>query len=277
MTTVTNNSPQAINTSLFALEQEIKKLYKDLDSISERLVGIEGSDTVVSVNGKKGVVQLKASDVGALPSDTKVPTTTGELVNNSGFVTLTELDKDFVRNTRTINGKPLSSNVVLSASDVGALPSNTVIPPEQVNSDWNATSGKAEILNKPDLSIYTEKGDVYDFSTSEKLVGTWLDGESLYEKTIVLNVPKNGPYSTSIPSNEKVKDWRGNFFQGNVNNPSWVMHAPYTYIEGNGSTWIMIYIYFGNGYVNYSLLGGGQYASSYFNGQLVLTYKYTKA
>jgi hypothetical protein len=34
---------------------------------------------------------------------------------------------------------------------VGALPDTTVIPAAQVNSDWNATSGVAQILNKPTI------------------------------------------------------------------------------------------------------------------------------
>ena len=41
--------------------------------------------------------------------------------------------------------------VVLTASDVQAVPDTTVIPDEQVNSDWNATTGKAVILNKPTI------------------------------------------------------------------------------------------------------------------------------
>lgn len=47
---------------------------------------------VTSVNGKTGAVELGASDVGAVPT------------------------------ARTVNGKALSSNITLSANDVGALP-----------------------------------------------------------------------------------------------------------------------------------------------------------
>ena len=47
---------------------------------------------VTSVNGKTGAVELGASDVGAVPT------------------------------TRTVNGKALSSDITLSANDVGALP-----------------------------------------------------------------------------------------------------------------------------------------------------------
>lgn len=58
-----------------------------------------------------------------------------------------------VPTTRTVNGKALSSNITLSASDVGALPNNTHIPADQVQSNWNETntSSKAYIQNKPTI------------------------------------------------------------------------------------------------------------------------------
>lgn len=49
----------------------------------------------------------------------------------------------------SVNGQ--TGVVVLTASDVGALPDDTVIPDAQVNSDWNANSGVAQILNKPTI------------------------------------------------------------------------------------------------------------------------------
>lgn len=42
--------------------------------------------SVDSVNGKTGVVELTASDVGALPDDTVVPSKTSDLTNDSNFV-----------------------------------------------------------------------------------------------------------------------------------------------------------------------------------------------
>lgn len=44
------------------------------------------------------------------------------------FYTKSETDASFVPQTRTINGKGLNSDVVLTASDVNALPASTVIP-----------------------------------------------------------------------------------------------------------------------------------------------------
>lgn len=44
------------------------------------------------------------------------------------FYTKAESDATFVPQTRTVNNKALSSNITLTASDVGALPDSTVIP-----------------------------------------------------------------------------------------------------------------------------------------------------
>lgn len=52
-----------------------------------------GGGAVQSVNGKTGTVVLGASDVGALPSGTKIPAKTSDLTNDSGFITgYTETD-----------------------------------------------------------------------------------------------------------------------------------------------------------------------------------------
>jgi hypothetical protein len=42
---------------------------------------------VESVNGQTGIVQLTASDVGALPSTTAIPSKTSDLTNDSGYLT----------------------------------------------------------------------------------------------------------------------------------------------------------------------------------------------
>ena len=50
-------------------------------------ININKRSDVNSVNGKVGDVVLNASDIGALSKDTKIPTKTSDLINNSGFVT----------------------------------------------------------------------------------------------------------------------------------------------------------------------------------------------
>ena len=51
------------------------------------------------------------------------------LIGEEGpYYTKGEADSTFVPQTRTVNGKALSNNISLNASDVGALPASTVIP-----------------------------------------------------------------------------------------------------------------------------------------------------
>lgn len=66
--------------------------------------------------------------------DKKVDTTT--TVNNkplSSNISLGASDVGAVPTTRTVNGKALSSNITLSAADVNALPSTTTIPTALAN------------------------------------------------------------------------------------------------------------------------------------------------
>ena len=84
---------------------------------------------VTSVNGEIGDVVLNASDVGALPDSTIIPTRTSQLQNDSGFLTSAPVS--------SVNNK--TGAVVLNASDVGALPDSTVIPSK--TSDLQNDSG----------------------------------------------------------------------------------------------------------------------------------------
>lgn len=69
-----------------------------------------------------------------------VPTKTSDLTNDSGFVTSDHEHDEYVPTTRTVNGKALSSNITLSASDVGALPSSTTIPSAYTHPSTHAAS-----------------------------------------------------------------------------------------------------------------------------------------
>ena len=55
--------------------------------------GAGGQDPETSVNGKTGAVVLTASDVGALPNTTTIPTKTSQLDNDSGFIDSSALDE----------------------------------------------------------------------------------------------------------------------------------------------------------------------------------------
>lgn len=92
----------------------------------------------------------------------------------------------YVQTSFKINNKPLSGeNMTLTASDVGALPSTTHIPADQVQSNWNETntSSKAYIQNKPTFKTIN----------GESIVGTGdIETGSGNVVTPVVNVASTG-------------------------------------------------------------------------------------
>ena len=109
-----------------AVYDAIPKKTSDLTNDSGFVNANEAANAapVQSVNGKTGAVSLSASDVGALPDSTFIPTKTTDLVNDSGFVDATEAAD--AAPVQSVNGK--TGSVSLGASDVGALPDTTAIP-----------------------------------------------------------------------------------------------------------------------------------------------------
>lgn len=89
-----------------------------------------GGGAVDSVNGQTGDVVLDATDVGAY--------TTSEV----DTLLLDKFDNPTGDNTQYLDG-------------TGTPVTFPTIPAGQVNSDWNATSGVAEILNKPTIPVVT--------------------------------------------------------------------------------------------------------------------------
>ena len=91
---------------------------------------VVGGGAVDSVNGQTGDVVLTASDVGALPDDTTIPTKTSDLENDSGFLSSAVTTFNGQSGAVTYNAPVQSVNsktgaVTLDASDVGAIAQET--------------------------------------------------------------------------------------------------------------------------------------------------------
>lgn len=177
VTTVTDNSPQSINTSLFSLDKEVQEIKKVTDTFNDTLSGINTESGVISVNGKQGIVELTASDVDALPSSTIIPTTTSELENTSGFITINDVGSSFVPITRKVNNKQLNTDITLTASDVGALPDTTVIPTKtsQLTNDngfitsSDSITGNAATATTAETAINANLSKTLDTVNGDKL------------------------------------------------------------------------------------------------------------
>lgn len=94
---------------------------------------------VASVNGQTGTVVLTASDVGAATAAQGAKADTAV--------------------------QPADLATVATTGDYDDLTNKPTIPAAQVNSDWNASSGVAQILNKPTLGT-AASADTTDFATA---------------------------------------------------------------------------------------------------------------
>lgn len=127
------------------------------DGTSEDAGVIDVHSAVESVNGKTGVVNLTASDVGALSDNTPIPTKTSDLDNDSSFVNQNYVDtglaakadiSDLNNYVEKENNKSLMSadeHTKLDGIENGAQ--------KNVQSDWNqGDSTKADFIkNKPTI------------------------------------------------------------------------------------------------------------------------------
>ena len=101
------------------------------------------------------------SDLNGLPT---IPSKTSDLTNDSGFITLNDVpaqqqvDWDSPSGITSIANKPDLSiyaqtanlSTVASTGEYDDLLNKPAIPAAQVNSDWDATSGISQILNRPE-------------------------------------------------------------------------------------------------------------------------------
>lgn len=89
----------------------------------QEAINIQKLDGAVdSVNGMEGDVVLTAQDVGALPDDTFIPTTTSELENDSGFITEADIPSrtsQLVNDSGFITSAAIPTKVSQLTNDAG--------------------------------------------------------------------------------------------------------------------------------------------------------------
>lgn len=95
------------------------------------------------------------------------------------------INTNFVPNTRTINNKPLSSNITLNASDVGAIPNTTLKVATNVSCPLSAwvsdTTTYTDYQFKADLTVAGATADyipLVNFAPSEQESGNYIGATS---------------------------------------------------------------------------------------------------
>lgn len=112
----------------------------------------------------------------------------------------------------TIAGKADSSSLaaVATSGSYNDLSNKPTIPAAQVNSDWNASSGKAQILNKPTLATVATSGSYNDLSNKPTIPAAQVNSDwnsasgvsQILNKPTLATVATSGAYSdlTGTPS-----------------------------------------------------------------------------
>lgn len=181
-----------IDTSVFALRTELPTETSDLTNDSGFIDGSqvpsnETDPTVPSWAKQPTKPTYTASEVHALPDTTVIPSSTSQLVNDSGFITSASVPtatSDLVNDSGFIVGADVPSNETdptvpswakasskpsYTASEVGALPDTTVIP--SATSQLNNDSG---FITSSDIPT-----DVSDFVNDVPYAKANTDGAAL--------------------------------------------------------------------------------------------------
>jgi len=108
-------------------------------------------ETIIDIQTNIGNLETDVEDLSANVVDIQMDITTieGNITTLQTDVSDLETEVGLKANTSDISAVGFSNNY----NDLDNLPT---IPDAQVNSDWNATSGIAEILNKPAIPTYTD-------------------------------------------------------------------------------------------------------------------------
>lgn len=128
-----------------------------------------------------------SSGVAEILNKPSIPTATSDLTNDSGFIT----SSDVPSAQEQADWQEADSN------DPAYIKNKPTIPPAQVNSDWNASSGVAEILNKPSIpsktsDLQNDSGFITSSDIPAQVQSDWTESDNT-DPAYIQNKP-------SIPS-----------------------------------------------------------------------------
>lgn len=143
---------------------------------------------VKSVNGKTGDVNISASDVGALPDDTAIPSKTSDLTNDSDFTTQTYVDTALASkaDTSDLNDYVEKENdkSLMSTAEHNKLDGIESGAQKNVQSDWDQNDSSKDdfIKNKPTIppaiTVDSELSGTSTNPVENKVVKTAIDAKA---------------------------------------------------------------------------------------------------
>ena len=194
--TIENVSGNIINE----VNETINNVSGDLVEYIDNSVGAVSGDIIEyvdnTVNNVSGVLESEIQIVsGAIPVVTGYATKDEVNTVSSTIINTIEVVSGAIQDTI----ESVSGNLQEQIDNI----------PEQVNADWDAVSGKAEILNKPDLSVYATHDEVDGVSgTIIEYVDDSIDvvNNNVTAVSSVLN-DKIDAVSAALPDAQIQSDW----------------------------------------------------------------------
>ena len=198
--TASGNLVQYIDDSITEVNETINNVSGDLVEYIDNSVGAVSGDIIEyvdnTVNNVSGVLESEIQIVsGAIPVVTGYATKDEVNTVSSTIINTLEVVSGAIQDTI----ESVSGNLQEQIDNI----------PEQVNADWNAVSGKAEILNKPDLDIYATHDEVSDVSgTIIEYIDDSIDvvNNNVTAVSSVLN-DKIDAVSAAVPDAQIQSDW----------------------------------------------------------------------
>ena len=165
---------------------------------------LSNKPTIPTVNNATLTIQKNGTTVKTFTANASsnvtanitVPTKTSDLTNDSGFL-------DSVA-WGDVTGKPTFATVATSGS-YNDLSNKPTIPAAQVNSDWDAVSGVAQILNKPTLATVATSGSYNDLSNKPTIptvnnATLTIQKNGTTVKTFTANASSNVTANITVPT-----------------------------------------------------------------------------
>lgn len=191
------------------------------DAIEAYLIEHPIEAPVTSVNGEIGAVVLDADDVGALPSDTEIPSKTSDLTNDSGFINSAQAPVQSVNGqtgnvtisipTALPNPKALTFTGAVSATYDGSTAVSVTIP--------QGGGGAVDSVNGKTGVVVLDADDVGALPDSYTAPVTSVNSKT---GAVTLSASDVGalPSSTVIPTESTVAGWGFTKNTGTYSKPS---------------------------------------------------------
>lgn len=179
VTSVNNKTTTTLNNAKSYTDTKIGELIgsapETLDTLQEVAKAIkDNADVVAGLNSAIGTkadkttvdsLEVQVNTNAAAISNTYTKTEVGTILE--GYATNNDLAGK-VDKTTTINSKPLSSNITLSASDVGALPNTTVVPKLYNDYGENEDGAVSQLVTTALYYEVAEAFNIYDGKVNAK-------------------------------------------------------------------------------------------------------------